>query len=54
MELNDWISGATFDDGPAFRRVDRHGNPLDSRLSGDAVSMVVKSRVAAVGLQLWS
>ena len=37
-------------DGPVFRRVDRHGNPIDGRLSGEAVSLVIKARVAAVGL----
>ncbi len=30
--------------------MDRHGNLLDGRLSGEAVSLVIKERVAAVGL----
>ncbi len=45
-------------DGDAFheplqlqvRRVDRHGRLLGGRLSGAAVSLVIKARVAAVGL----
>ena len=32
-----------------FRRVDRHGNLLDRRLSGEAVSMTVKARGDAIG-----
>lgn len=48
--LNDWMEGAGIEDGPVFRRVDRHGNLLDGRLSGEAVSMVVKARVTAIGL----
>ncbi len=48
--LNDWLERAGIGDGPVFRPVDRHGNLLDGRLSGEAVSLVIKERVAAVGL----
>ena len=48
--LNDWMENAGIEDGPVFRRVDRHGNLLDGRLSGEAVSLVIKERVAAIGL----
>jgi len=49
--LNDWLERAGIKDGPVFRPVDRHGNLLDGRLSGEAVSLVIKERVAAVGLE---
>jgi integrase len=32
-----------------FRRIGRHGQPLSQRLSGEAVSRMVKERVAAIG-----
>jgi integrase len=51
MALNDWLERAGIEDGPVFRPVDRHGNLLDGRLSGEAVSLVIKERVAAVGLE---
>ncbi len=48
--LNDWMGRAGIEDGPVFRPVDRHGRVSDARLSGEAVSLVVKGRAAAVGL----
>ena len=36
--------------GPVFRPVDRHGRVASERLSGEAVSLVVKERVAAAGI----
>ncbi len=48
--LNVWLGRAEIDDGPVFRPVDRHGRVHDARLSGEAVSLVVKGRAAAVGL----
>ena len=48
--LNEWLERAGIEDGPVYRPVDRHGNLLDGRLSGEAVSLVIKERVAAVGL----
>ncbi len=48
--LNDWLARTGIDDGPVFRPVDRHGRVHDARLSGEAVSLVVKGRAAAVGL----
>ena len=49
--LNDWLERAGIEDGPVFRPLDRHGNLLDGRLSGEAVSLVIKERVGAVGLE---
>jgi integrase len=48
--LDRWIEIAGISDGPIFRSVDRHGHIASGRLSGDAVSDIVKERVAAVGL----
>ena len=49
--LNDWLECARIEDGPVFRPVDRHGRVQGQRLSGEAVSLVIKERVAAVGLE---
>ncbi len=48
--LHDWLARAEIEDGPVFRPVDRHGKVGAQRLSGEAVSLVIKERVAAVGL----
>ena len=48
--LRAWLSLAEINDGPIFRPIDRHKNIAPSRLSGDAVSVIVKERVAAAGL----
>ena len=45
-----WLTVAGIDEGPVFRPVDRHGRVAADRLSGEAVSMVVKERVAAAGI----
>lgn len=48
--LEAWRSRAGIESGPLFRPVSRHGRVEAARLSGDAVSMIVKERVGAVGL----
>lgn len=48
--LNEWLEKAVIEDGALFHQIDRHGNVLSGRLSGEAVSLIVKERVAAVGL----
>ena len=40
---------AGIEDGPIFRGIDRHGHVADQRLSGDAVSIIVKERAEAAG-----
>lgn len=47
--LNDWLELAGISDGPMFRVVNRHGHVLDQRLSGEAVSIIIKERTAAAG-----
>ena len=47
--LENWLSAARIEDGPVFRPVDRHGQVSASRLSGEAVSLIIRSRIAAAG-----
>jgi integrase len=46
--LENWLSAARIEDGPVFRPVDRHGR-VSGRLSGEAVSLIIRSRIAAAG-----
>lgn len=48
--LDAWLSASRIDEGAVFRPVDRHGRVQGARLSGEAVSAVVKAGVAAVGI----
>ncbi len=47
--LENWISAVRIEDGPVFRAVDRHGRVSVGRLSGEAVSLIVRDRMAAAG-----
>ena len=47
--LENWLSAARFEHGPVFRPVDRHGRVSVGRLSGEAVSLIVRERMAAAG-----
>lgn len=44
-----WRDLVGVSDGPLFRPVNRHGKVGTARLSGEAVSVVVKKRIAAIG-----
>ena len=48
--LSAWLTAAGIAAGPLFRRVNRHGQILPQRLSGEGVAIVVKRWAAAVGL----
>lgn len=48
--LEQWQTQAQIVEGPLFRPVNRHGHVLDRRLSGEAVSTIVKGRGVAAGL----
>jgi integrase len=48
--LDAWLTASGIGVGAIFRPVDRHGHIHDARLSGEAVSLVVRERVAAAGL----
>jgi integrase len=47
--LDNWLSAARIEAGPVFRPVDRHGRVSASRLSGEAVSLIVRKRMGAAG-----
>lgn len=47
--LQEWLTDAGIIDGPIFRPVDRHGRTVQERLSTQAVSEVIKSRVVILG-----
>lgn len=48
--LDAWLSNAGITGGSVFRPVDRHGRIATGRLSGEAVSVIVKERLAAIGI----
>ena len=47
--LDDWLRQSNASSGTLFRRINRQGHMLE-RLSGEAVSLIIKARVAAAGL----
>jgi integrase len=50
LALGAWLTASRISEGAIFRSVDRHGRVHGGRLSGEAVSIVVRKRVAAAGL----
>ncbi|MBI5164358.1 MAG: tyrosine-type recombinase/integrase [Magnetospirillum sp.] len=46
-----WVLTAKLDDGPLFRRIDRHGNLFADGLSGEAVAQIVMKAIERVGRQ---
>jgi site-specific recombinase XerD len=48
--LQDWLDAAGISSGPLFRRIDRHGNVGDKRLSAQSVALVVKRAAKSAGL----
>ncbi|MBY2916161.1 site-specific integrase [Rhizobium leguminosarum] len=48
--LEGWLRIASIDNGAIFRPVDRHSHVGVGRLSREAVSIIVKERVAATGI----
>jgi integrase len=50
LALDRWLVVSGIKAGPVFRPVDRHGRIASERLSGEAVSLIVKGRVAAAGV----
>jgi integrase len=49
QHLTDWLDHAGIESGPIFRGIDRHGRIAHQRLSGEAVSIIVKERAEAAG-----
>lgn len=50
LALDRWLAVSGIEAGPIIRPVDRHGRVALERLSGEAVFLVVKERVAAAGI----
>ena len=50
LALDRWLAVSKIEGGPIFRPVDRHGRVASDRLSGEAVSLIVKERVCAAGI----
>lgn len=48
--LSAWLSVLSVDDGPIFRPVDRHGNVQPDCLRPDAVSTILRNRLANAGI----
>lgn len=49
QHLSEWLAHAQIETGPIFRLINRHGYVANKRLSGEAVSIVVKDRAGAAG-----
>jgi hypothetical protein len=49
--LDAWKAASGINQGPVFRPIDRHGKLAEGRLSGDAVSSIVRERVNAAGFE---
>ncbi|MFA7441268.1 MAG: site-specific integrase [Sphingomonadaceae bacterium] len=47
--LTDWLAHAGIERGPLFRSINRHGHVSPHRLSGEAVSIIIKRHLAAAG-----
>jgi integrase len=50
VALEAWLEASAIADGPVFRPVTKTGRALGSRLSADAVAIIVKQHAAAIGL----
>jgi len=48
--LSAWLDALRVNDGPIFRPVDRHGNVRPDRLRSDAVSTILRNRLAIAGI----
>jgi integrase len=48
--LDEWLARSGITEGPVFRAIDRHTKIDGKRLSGEAVSLIIKKRVAGAGL----
>lgn len=49
--LSNWLDHAGICEGPIFRSINRHGHVAEQRLSGEAVSIIVKQRAKQAGLE---
>lgn len=49
--FDQWRLASEIIEGPLFRPVTRHGQVVRARLSGEAVALVIKERLAAIGIE---
>ncbi|MDH2915845.1 MAG: site-specific integrase, partial [Gallionella sp.] len=47
--IQEWLAISEISSGAVFRRIDRHGNLLEQRLSPQSVALLVKQRIMAIG-----
>lgn len=45
-----WLSASAIDTGPLFRPITRHGHLAETPLTGDAVSVLLRERLSAAGI----
>lgn len=45
-----WLGASAIDTGPLFRPINRHGHVASSPITGDAVSVLLRERLAASGI----
>jgi integrase len=50
LALDGWLAASGLEAGAVFRPVDRHGRVGSERLSGEAVSLIIRERVAAANI----
>jgi integrase len=50
LALKAWLKTSRIDSGPLFRPINRHGGIEESALSSHAVAIIIKERIAAIGL----
>jgi site-specific recombinase XerD len=48
--LKAWLEASSITEGPLFRAIDRHGNIQQGKLSGEAVSLIIKRAAEAAGM----
>jgi len=48
--VTNWLTRSGITKGPVFRRINRHGHLHTDRLSGDAVSEIIRERLAPAGI----
>jgi integrase len=52
VAVTDWLTRSGITKGAIFRPITRHGQLQPERLSGDAVSEVIRERLAAAGMEI--
>lgn len=49
--LDDWLAFSHLSFGPVFRRINRHGQVLPDTITGEAISLILKSRLNDAGYE---